>query len=240
MKNTHIQWCDHTFNPWIGCTKVAPECKNCYAEERDKRFADGKHWGKGAPRQRTSASNWKQPLSWNREAEKAGVQARVFCASLSDWLDDEVPLEWLRDLLDLIRRTPHLNWLLLTKRPQNFLGRVIPASYDGNTQDDLYLWVSDWMHNIRVPHNIWLGVSAGVDPVPILQINAPVHFLSCEPMLSPMPLTSLNVEKLFNWIIFGGESGRNARRNTVLSRKRNFSVCKATWIECHASWWTDF
>ena len=116
-ETTKIQWCDATFNPWIGCSKVSPGCANCYAE-RD--FDLRKHvakWGAGQPRHRTSVSYWKEPLKWNRHAPMlaSGVRPRVFCGSLCDWLDDEVPVEWLADLLDLIRRTPNLDWLLLTQ-----------------------------------------------------------------------------------------------------------------------------
>jgi ribosomal protein L40E len=119
MKDSSIQWTDHTFNAWEGCTKVAPECKNCYAETLvDKRFGRAK-WGKGQPRRRTSENLWKQPLAWNKTAiclncgyaeligsddcRKCGVnflkqnrrRPRVFCLSLGDWLDEEVPIEWL-------------------------------------------------------------------------------------------------------------------------------------------------
>ena len=70
MKDTKTTWCDHTFNPWIGCTKVSPGCDHCYAEAMDKRFKFDKngarHWGKGAPRMRTSAANWRQPLKRNK------------------------------------------------------------------------------------------------------------------------------------------------------------------------------
>lgn len=151
MKNSNIEWCDHTFNPWEGCTKVSPGCANCYAETRNARFGGGTavNWGKGAPRRRTSASNWNQPVKWNAEAGKIMRELhnvsrseydqvdyerpRVFCASLADWLDDEVPIEWLADLLDLVRRTPNLDWLLLTKRPENCcnrLGRLRGSYYD--------------------------------------------------------------------------------------------------------------
>src|SRR4051812_45686261 len=130
-EQTQIQWCDHTFNPWIGCTKVSPGCANCYAEvstrARVLRHRGQETWGKGAQRSRTSESNWKEPLRWNKAAGQSydswkfalqtaasefdGVEQyarpRVFCASLSDWLDDEVPIEWLADLLKLIHDTPH-------------------------------------------------------------------------------------------------------------------------------------
>lgn len=132
MENSHIEWTTHTFNPWIGCTKVSPGCLNCYAETlMDTRYGRVK-WGKGNPRQRTSAANWKQPLKWNATSQVRASQGfyarpRVFCASLADWLDDEVPIEWLADLLTLIRKTPNLDWLLLTKRPQNFNDRIAAA-----------------------------------------------------------------------------------------------------------------
>lgn len=87
-ENTKIQWCDHTFNPWVGCTKVSPGCKFCYAEaDMDKRrhFAQ---WGPNGTRVMTSAANWRKPLKWNRDAEKAGVKRVVFCASLADVFED--------------------------------------------------------------------------------------------------------------------------------------------------------
>lgn len=114
---TKISWCDSTFNPWIGCTKISPACANCYAADMMHRW--GKDlWGPGKPRQRTSAANWRQPLKWEAEAARTGIRRKVFCGSLCDCLDPEVPIEWLADLLGLIFRTPHLDWLLLTKRPE--------------------------------------------------------------------------------------------------------------------------
>lgn len=121
-ENTAISWCDHTFNGWIGCLKVSPACNGCYAEAMmDKRYGRVT-WGapgQGAgTRVRTSESNWKQPLKWNRKAAETGTRPFVFCASLADVFDNQVPTEWRRDLFDLIARTPNLVWLLLTKRPQ--------------------------------------------------------------------------------------------------------------------------
>ena len=70
MKNSNIEWCDHTFNCWEGCTKVSAGCANCYAETRNARFGGGTapNWGRGAERRRTSAQNWNEPRRWNREA----------------------------------------------------------------------------------------------------------------------------------------------------------------------------
>lgn len=116
--NTKIEWAHHTFNPWIGCTKVSAACDHCYAEDWDKRYEGGQHWGAGAPRRLTSAANWRKPLAWNRQAAKADTRPRVFCASLADVFDSEVPDAWRDRLFALIALTPHLDWLLLTKRPQ--------------------------------------------------------------------------------------------------------------------------
>ena len=176
-ENTAIEWTDHTFNPWEGCQKVAPECDNCYAETWNERFHGGENWGPKAPRRRTSAQNWNKPRRWNREAEAFhtthGRRQRVFCASLADVFDNAVDPAWRADLFDLIRATPNLDWLLLTKRPQNMV-RMLP--------DD---WGDGWAH-------VWLGTSAGSQKtadtnIPaLLATPAAVRFVSAEPMLGPV------------------------------------------------------
>lgn len=195
---TTIEWADKTFNPWIGCTKVSAACDNCYAEAFDKRYEGGKHWGPKAPRRRTSESNWKKPLQWNRAAEKAGIRYRVFCASLADVFDNKAPPEWRNDLWALIHMTPHLDWLLLTKRPQN-----IPKM------------MGAWD---RFPDNVWLGTTVENQDeanrrIPHLcSVEAAVRFLSCEPLLGPIDLSEpAKYGATIDWIIVGGESGPNAR-----------------------------
>jgi protein gp37 len=212
-QNSNIEWTDNTWNPWIGCTKVSPGCANCYAEARDQRFAGGAHWGNGAPRQRTSAANWNQPLKWNREAAEdvddalhdfgadkyeAPQRPRVFCASLADWLDDEVPIEWLADLLALIHATPFLDWQLLTKRPENYGPRIEQAHHFlGQRGTSAAFRVREWMQeyldgNRNGAPNIWIGTSvedqtrADVRIPALLKIPAVVRFLSCEPLLGPV------------------------------------------------------
>lgn len=122
-ENSAIEWCDHTFNPWIGCTKVGPGCDHCYAEHlMDTRYGRVQ-WGAGNPRSRTSAANWTLPEKWNRDAAAfmaaRGRRQRVFCASLADVFDNEVINDWRVDLFRLIAATPNLDWLLLTKRIGN-------------------------------------------------------------------------------------------------------------------------
>lgn len=108
MEFSKIEWTDHTFNPWIGCSKISLACENCYAQvQQDQRFARVK-WGPGEARSRTSPGNWRKPLKWNREAEAAGTRPFVFCASLSDVFDNEVDPAWRLDLFELIEQTPKL------------------------------------------------------------------------------------------------------------------------------------
>ena len=195
-KYSKIQWCTHSFNPWIGCTKVSEACDDCYAEEGDKRWHwTPQGWGPGKPRHRTSNENWKQPLKWDREAAASGIRARVFCASLSDVFDREVDPAWRSDLWDLIRQCPHLDWQLLTKRPQ-LIASYLPSDWD-----------SGWP-------NVWLGTSvenqrrAGERIPHLVAVPAVVHFLSVEPLLGAITFKSLaDIE----WIIVGGESGPTPR-----------------------------
>ena len=235
-ENSAIQWTDHTFNPWIGCTKVSPGCVNCYAETLDtmrfsKTLGEGtknapvSHWGKGAPRHRTSESNWKQPLKWDKQAAltvgQGGIfgdvaRPRVFCASLADWLDDEVPREWQTDLLKFIEATPNLDWLLLTKRPENWEGVMTNALLDGVEM------VHEWV-NGRPPENVWIGTTVedqkrADERIPqLLSIPAKVRFLSCEPLLEAVDLypdgigTGIDIPDGIHWVITGGESGPGCR-----------------------------
>jgi protein gp37 len=191
--NSKIEWCDHTFNPWIGCTKVSPGCAHCYAEARDQRFAGGVHWGKGAARKLTSEANWREPLKWNAAAQAR--RPRVFCASLADWLDDEVPAEWLARLLALIHATPNLDWLLLTKRPQNWRARLQATMDDADFgRAEARYFVADWRDG-NPPANVWLGTTVedqarADERIPqLLAIPAKVRFLSCEPLLGPLNLS---------------------------------------------------
>lgn len=252
MGESSIQWTDYTFNPWIGCRKVAPECANCYAETLDrnrysKTLRPGtkanpvSHWGSG-PRHRTKT--WGDPVKWNKQAAKAQHDAigvilevgggatmpparpKVFCASLADWLDDEnVPIEWFADLLKLIHDTPNLDWLLLTKRPGNWKKRL-EAAWDtsaiGEVGSDHSLMVSKWLAG-EAPANVWIGVSAGADQTAALAIPARVHFLSCEPMLHRVNPALLS---RFDWAIFGGESGSKARPCNIAWFDEALALCR--------------
>lgn len=199
-ENSKIEWTDHTFNPWEGCQKVGPGCDHCYAETRNARFAGGAaiNWGPDAPRRRTSVANWRKPHAWNRDGAFYTIhrrRQRVFCASLADWLDNAVPIEWLVDLLDTIRLTGNLDWLMLTKRIGNLIRRLNEAAdYAFNMRrDDLHQWIVAWMDG-RAPANVWLGATivnqeeADRDIPKLLAAPAIVRFLSMEPLLGSVDL----------------------------------------------------
>src|SRR5687767_6851032 len=114
-RNSTIEWTTHTFNPWWGCTKVSPGCQNCYAERLSTRYGHDV-WGPGAKRRTFGEDHWKEPLRWEAEAARTGVRARVFCASMADVFDKDAPAKERKRLWKLIAKTPHLDWLLLTKR----------------------------------------------------------------------------------------------------------------------------
>jgi protein gp37 len=174
-ENTKIEWADHTFNPWVGCQKVGPGCDHCYAEGWAKR-SGLVTWGPGADRRLTSPANWRQPLKWNAQAAASGTRPRVFCASLADVFDNAVPATWRSGIWDLITQTPHLDWLLLTKRPGN-IADMLPTSWGPK----------GWP-------NVWLGCTvvnqaeADRDIPKLLAVPAQVHFLSLEPLLGPIDL----------------------------------------------------
>lgn len=213
MGLSNIQWTDYTYNPWRGCRKVAPECANCYIVTTTPfRVVGQKH---GSERVRAGEATLRSPLAWNRKAADNAeffprrARPRVFCLSLGDWLDDEnVPIEWFADLLETIDRTPHLDYLLLTKRPQNWRNRIAAAVKCMNLRGQVGLWRMMAWRDGTPPANVWIGVSAGADQAAALDIPARVHFLSCEPMLHALDTTRA---ARFDWIIFGGESGKNAR-----------------------------
>lgn len=179
-ENTKIEWAHHTFNAWIGCTKVGPGCDNCYAADLATARL-GVAWGPGQPRRRTAASTWRQPRRWNKRAAKEGVRYRVFCSSLADVFDNEVDPAWRADLFQLIRETPHLDWLLVTKRVGNVRTMAEAAGC--------------------LPDNVWLGITvvnqaeADRDIPKLLEIKAAVRFLSMEPLLGPVDLTSIKAPR---------------------------------------------
>lgn len=206
-ENSKIEWTDHTFNPWLGCTEVSPACDHCYARTMMQDRYGKAQWG-NHPRVRTSENNWKQPLKWNRDAEQTGVRRKVFCASLADVFDNQVDEDWREALWELIRGTQSLDWLLLTKRPQNIV-KMLPKYRP---------WDTGWP-------NVWLGTTienrreGERRAVELAKVPAVMRFWSCEPLLEDLgDLTGLCLHdtaidggRAVGWVIGGGESGPGAR-----------------------------
>jgi protein gp37 len=246
--NSKIEWTTHTFNPWIGCTEVSPGCAHCYARDMMERRYHRVQWGAGQPRSRTTADYWKQPARWQRQAQVSGQRDRVFCASLADWLDNEVPIDWLADLLTLISATPQLDWLLLTKRLEHWSDRlhdVVRLAHDSA------IIASTWLDG-KAPANVWLGTTVegqkqANDRIPLLlEIPTTLRFLSCEPLLENLslepwlsantPNSGLSNGNTFDkahglnkidWIICGGESGKEARTFDLQWARSLRSQCQA-------------
>ena len=194
MENSSIEWTDHTFNPWWGCTKVSPACDHCYAETWARRTGHDV-WGSNAPRRALSDTNWDQPLKWDRAAALSGQRARVFCASMADVFEWGRGLSAWRDRLwDLVEATPNLDWLLLTKRPH-----LVQRLTRWNLWPD-NVWVGTTVENQRFAHK---RVRFLVD------VPCKYRFLSCEPLLGPVDLSAW-IDEL-HWVIAGGESGAGAR-----------------------------
>lgn len=292
MAQTKIEWTwtprpdgsfapGYTFNPWIGCTKVAPGCAHCYAEAlMDTRW--GKvEWGPNGTRVRTTDSNWRKPLQWDKEAKAAGERRRVFCASLADVFEDwsgpirdqkgkliyqwpnrdrialtheeaksppfipgnraatiTVPLsmnDMRRDLFTLIDRTQNLDWLLLTKRPEN-IRRMMPAVEHEVSRGGV---VEGTLTRTFWP-NVWLGASISeqktadevIPQLCLLRDLAPILWLSAEPLLGPVELDRYipceqympgkwrmhtkfggGWQPAIDWIVVGGESAQGTCRD---------------------------
>jgi protein gp37 len=210
-----ISWTDATFNPWMGCAKVSPGCAHCYAERMlTDRMGRPGLWGPKAGRQVTSDQNWKKPLKWNAQAAKEGKRTKAFCGSLCDWAEDHPTSEAARPRLwELIRATPHLDWLLLTKRAE----RIAMSLPD------------DWGRGYP---NVWLGVSiesndyrARADQ--LRRVPAVVRFISYEPALGPLDRLDLTG---IDWVIYGGESGPKYREHDLAWPRQVRAMCRAAGV----------
>lgn len=232
-EKTEIAWCDHTFNPWWGCQRVSPGCENCYAETFAKRVGL-KVWGPTSERRFFGEKHWREPLKWDRAARAEGRRHRVFCASMADVFEDRRDLDGERERLwELIAQTPWLDWLLLTKRPEN-IARMVP-----------------WLQRIAPLEpwpNVWLGTTCEDDRrarerVPeLLRVPAAIRFISYEPALGPVDWVdvigqaALDLDMLgaraIDWIIVGGESGPHARPFDLTWAENTLAQCKAAGVAC--------
>ena len=266
MEGSKIQWTTHTFNPWLGCSKVHEGCTHCYAEADMATRRKRVKWGPQGTRSRTSDAYWREPLKWNRAAEGATERPRVFCASLADVSEDwqgpivdaqnrqlfrrymgpaatgpkelvdgqpNAPLtmnDLRRDLFALIDATPNLDWLLLTKRPEN-VRRMWPAIHPWQGKLDKAAAVTEANASYWYRENCWLGTSISLQKHADEQLPAllkcrdlcPVLFVSVEPLLGPIEFSDVSkrsdaIQQLgkpslhgIDWLVCGGESGGNSR-----------------------------
>jgi protein gp37 len=206
-ENSKIEWTDNTFNPWHGCVNVSPACDNCYAEIDSARNLHGwgNLWGKDAARHITSDAYWRQPLTWNRQAEREGIRKRVFCGSMCDVMERRDDLNEPRQrLFKLIEDTPNLDWLLLTKRPQEYR-HFLPLTWRANPLPNVWL-----MTTVESQDYVWrIGE--------LMKVPAAVYGVSIEPMLSLIVLPSEFLQLgTRGWVIAGGESGRSNLRPTPI------------------------
>ena len=239
-RTTPIAWTEHTVNFWWGCTKVSPACTHCYAETLGKLFGprlfnEPVLWGAGKPRFERLEAARAECLKFQRQAHESGKPILVFVNSMSDWLDDEVPIDWLAYLLETLHRCPNVRFQLLTKRPENWKQRVTLANINGIEDGGITF---EWVTSGTAPQNLWIGTTVENQDyankrIPLLlKIPAKVRFLSCEPLLGPIDFTTplLNakfavcenqVESILqgnlpelpwiDWVIAGGESGGKSR-----------------------------
>lgn len=268
-EQTKIEWTDHTFNPWWGCARVSPACDHCYAAAWAKRTGESRLW-EGERRRTGASNwrqpiKWNAAGWWechdcgfrgttreigdtpsppetkpcqHSNAKKA--RRRVFCASMADVFDNVVPEQWRADLFHLIRMTPNLDWLLLTKRIGS-VRRMISDSADWHFDHgdrDTTGWLTDWYKHKLPPANVWLGATvvnqdeADRDIPKLLATPARIRFLSIEPMLGPIDIKRYLIghedagtpmdgagsvggcrawTPQIDWVIVGGESGAGAR-----------------------------
>jgi protein gp37 len=204
-KDSAISWTHHTHNLTWGCQKVSEGCQHCYAHDLANAKGQTGLWGpaKTSTRRKLSADYWRQPVLWNRDCAKRNVRERVFCGSMCDWAEDHPIVNEEREKLwPLIQDTPYLDWLLLTKRPENI---------EGN-----HLLPKDWGQG-GYP-NTWLGVSIESNAYlwrleTLWGIPAVVRFVSYEPALGPLDRATVADVAKADWWIYGGESGPHARKD---------------------------
>lgn len=183
---TNISWTQRTWNPWWGCQKVSPGCKNCYMYSLLKRYGRD-------PSVVLRTKTWGAPGKWQKAAAAKGISEMVFTCSLSDWFIEQAD-EWRFEAWQIVRDSPNLIFQILTKRPERIADHLPP----------------DWGSGYA---NVWLGVSVENESYlsridKLREIPARVRFVSAEPLLGS--LKEINLADI-HWLIAGGESGPRFR-----------------------------
>ena len=227
-KDSKIEWTHHTFNPWWGCIEVSPGCDNCYAKAFAKRVGYSENgsqfpiWGKGTERRLFGDAHWAEPRKWNEAASKAGERRRVFCGSMCDVMEEH-PGVWEQrfKLFLLIQATPWLDWLLLTKRPQNFR-RFLPDSWLSQPRPNVW-----GMTSVESEKQVWRVQD-------LVDTPFAVRCVSYGPALGLvdwMPYvgdgTCKKIVPLIDQIIVEGESGHGARPFNIDWARQTVSQCQA-------------
>ncbi len=209
--NSKIAWTHHTQNFWLGCNKVSEACRFCYAEKFVNRYHKNM-WGINADRHVTT-STWNKPKAWDNKAKKEGVRYRVFVNSLSDFFEDNELVKDARERAwNIIRECKNIDWLLLTKRPQN-IQKFLPED-----------WGSGW-------DNVWLGTSVACKKDVVFAkiltgIPAKVRWLSMEPLIEEVDVSAYLPN--LHWVVVGGESGfkKDARSFDLQWAKNLRLICE--------------
>lgn len=184
---THIEWAEMTWNPMVGCTKVSPGCKFCYAETMAERL------------KAMGAAGYQSGFKLSLIPERLGVPLRRrkptiwFVNSMSDLFHERVPFAYVEKIFEVVEATPQHIYQVLTKRPAR---------------------MERFFSRRAVPRNSWIGVTVedrkfGVPRIDTLrEIDAHIRFLSVEPLLENLGTIDL---RGIDWVIVGGESGTAAR-----------------------------
>ena len=186
MKTTKIEWTDKTWNPITGCTKISAGCANCYAEIMSKRLQAMKQDKYKNGFILTMHNNvLDEPIKWKKPHT-------IFVCSMSDLFHENVPFAFIDKVMETIKSTPQHNYQILTKRANR---------------------MAEYFSDKIIPKNAWLGVTVDIasskSRIDFLRnLNAPIKFLSCEPLLED--LGDMNLDGI-DWVIVGGESGAKAR-----------------------------
>lgn len=219
MSTTKIEWTDSTWNPVTGCTKMSAGCAHCYAETMSRRLK-----AMGTPKYRNGfiVTLHKEALE---EPKKWRKPRTIFVCSMSDLFHKDVPFEFIDKVIGVIKETPQHRYQLLTKRAER---------------------MKEYFLTREVPNNVWIGVTVEMqsskDRIDNLRSikNAPIKFLSCEPLLED--LGELNLTGI-DWIIVGGESGNQARpmqEEWVLNIQRQCKAAnKAFFFKQWGTWGSD-
>lgn len=233
--NSGIGWTDATWSPWFGCSKVSPGCTNCYAEAGSRRNPGVLGvWGpKGT---RPVSKSWDTPVGWDRKAAAMGTRYRVF-PSLCDVFEDRPDLVDPRSrFLRLVRDTPHLDWQVLTKRPEN-IARMLARAQWVLGRDDASAFPPE---SPAVEPNLWIGTSVESQDYAdriwhLTHAWQGVRFVSCEPLIGPVNLRpflrnlerdGIDCDPGLDWVIVGGESGPNRRPMELAWLESIVSQCK--------------